>query len=197
VPSTATFPVTAGPHVAAVLSASDGTLVAHVLPLDGSPMTSAEYALNCVVVIASHVAADATVTEYPAGTAFASALDDPPFTLVDKISTDPDPDACAGLATATLTAAAAVTPAATTDAGTSPGTTPVTGTVTSATSRRARLGNRRQARPAAKRTTRAEPLPPAEPVSEPKPAISPSLTAAMHTTRAEPRDEALGTVSYR
>jgi hypothetical protein len=42
------------------------------------------------VVIASHVDGDATVTVYPLGTACASGLDDPPFTLVDKISTDPD-----------------------------------------------------------------------------------------------------------
>src|ERR1022692_90130 len=46
VPSTATFPVTAGPHVPAVLSASEGTVDAHVVPVDGSPMISSEYVLN-------------------------------------------------------------------------------------------------------------------------------------------------------
>ncbi|HVB45891.1 MAG TPA: hypothetical protein VNF47_24720 [Streptosporangiaceae bacterium] len=132
VPSTATLPVTAGPHVPAVDSASDGTLEAHV-PLDGSPMISAEYALNCAVVIASQVDGDATVTVYPAGTAFASALDEPPFTLVDKISADPDPAAHAGLAAATAATAAPVTPAVTTDTGTSPHPTPVTGAITAAT----------------------------------------------------------------
>src|SRR5580693_407277 len=89
VPITATFPVTAAPHVAAVLSASDGTPDAHDVVL-GSPITIAEYAPNCAVVIASHVDGVATVTVTPDGTAAASALDDPPFTLVDKISTDCD-----------------------------------------------------------------------------------------------------------
>ena len=108
VPITATFPVTAAPHTAAVLSASDGTLDAHDVVL-GSPMTIAEYALNCAVVIASHVDGVATVTVSPAGTAAASALDDPPFTLVDKISTDCDAaraDAARVTATATEPAAA-------------------------------------------------------------------------------------------
>ena len=41
VPITATLPVTAGPQVAAVLRASEGTVVAHE-PLLGSPMTIAE-----------------------------------------------------------------------------------------------------------------------------------------------------------
>lgn len=91
VPSTATSPVTAGPHVPAVLRASAGTADAHVLPLDGSPMMSAEYVLNCAAVIASHVAGVATVTVYPSATAaLASADDEPSVTLVDKISTDPD-----------------------------------------------------------------------------------------------------------
>jgi hypothetical protein len=62
VPSTATFPVTAGPHVPAVDNASDGTLDAQLPPLDGSPMISAEYPSNCAVVIVSQVDGDATVT---------------------------------------------------------------------------------------------------------------------------------------
>lgn len=89
VPSTATLPVIAGPHVAAVDRASAGTVAAHVV-VAGSPMTTAENALNCAVVIASQVAGVATVTVSPAGTALASALAVPPFTVVDKISTEPD-----------------------------------------------------------------------------------------------------------
>jgi hypothetical protein len=42
VPTTATLPVTAGPHFDAVLRASEGTVVAHDDVL-GSPMTMAEY----------------------------------------------------------------------------------------------------------------------------------------------------------
>jgi hypothetical protein len=84
-----------------VLNASGGTPDAHEEVL-GSPITIAEYALNCAVVIASHVDGAATVTVTPDGTAAASALDDPPFTLVDKISTDCDTArAGAGRATAT------------------------------------------------------------------------------------------------
>src|SRR5712691_1432791 len=117
VPSRATFPVTAGPQVPAVLSASAGTEDAQEPPLDGSPMISSEYALNCAVVIASQVAGVATVTVYPVGTACASALDEPPVTLVDKISTEPE-TAWAALAVATPAAASATVPVATTEAGT-------------------------------------------------------------------------------
>src|SRR5580658_567110 len=119
VPSTDTSPVTAGPHVAAVDSASEGTVLAHVPPLEGSPITSAEYALNCAVVIASQVDGVATVTVAPsADAACASALLEPPLTLVDKISTV---ELCARAGAARTTAAtdAAATPATTTDAGTS------------------------------------------------------------------------------
>jgi len=42
VPSTATFPVTAGPHVPAVEDASDGTDDAHEPADEGSPITIAE-----------------------------------------------------------------------------------------------------------------------------------------------------------
>ncbi len=115
VPITAAFPVTAAPHTAAVLSASDGTLDAHDVVL-GSPMTIAEYALNCAVVIASHVDGVATVTVSPDGTAAASALDEPPFTLVDKISTDCDAartGAGRAIATASEPAAAPVAVTAT------------------------------------------------------------------------------------
>jgi len=122
VPSTATFPVTAGPHVPAVLSASDGTLDAHDVLVDGSPMMIALYPANCDFVIASHVDGVATVTDKPSADACcASTLDVPPFTDVDKISTDPDIDALAGAAATTaLTAVIAAAPAATTATGASP-----------------------------------------------------------------------------
>ncbi len=62
--------------------------------------------------------ADSTVTANPkAAACVASALDDPPFTDVDKISTEPDDDAFAGGADTTTPAAATVTPAATTTTG--------------------------------------------------------------------------------
>jgi hypothetical protein len=102
VPTTAASPVTAAPHVAAVLTASGGGVSAQELLVLGSPITIAEYAANCAVVIESHVEGVTTVTVSPAGTAAASALDDPPVTLDDKISTDcDDARAPAGCATAT------------------------------------------------------------------------------------------------
>jgi len=61
VPITATLPETAGAHVAASLTAADGGLEEHD-PLEGSPITSAEYDANCACVIASHDAAFATLT---------------------------------------------------------------------------------------------------------------------------------------
>src|SRR5450755_61510 len=138
VPATVTFPVTAAPQVAAVLSASEGTLVAHDVVL-GSPMMIAEYALNCAVVIASHVDADATVTVAPAAVAAAaSALAVPPFTLVDKISTDPD-DARAGAAPTAAPTADTATAADTVNAtGTSDDPAASTGPSTVASTRRKR-----------------------------------------------------------
>ena len=145
VPTTATFPVTAAPHVAALLSASAGTPDAHDEP-DGSPITIAEYAANCAVVIASHVAGVATVTVSPDGTPSASALDDPPFTLVERISTDCDAAcATAGRVTATATDPAAANPAVTAT-GTSTWDITTTGASPAATTRRTPGSTRRSTR---------------------------------------------------
>jgi hypothetical protein len=100
-------------------------------------MMIAEYPANCACVFESHVDGAATVTDKPkADACCASTLLVPPFTDVDKISTDPDNDALAGAdATATLTAVTAAAPA-TTVTGIRADPAPVTGTVTNATSRR-------------------------------------------------------------
>ena len=117
-PRTATFPFTADPHVPAVDTASDGGDAEHVLELDGSPMMIAVYPANCDCVIESHVVGVTTVADSPRAVAcWYSTLEVPPFTLVDKISTDPDSDAFAGWAavaavTAVIAAAPATTPAA-------------------------------------------------------------------------------------
>ncbi|MGD0554927.1 MAG: hypothetical protein ABSA93_08105 [Streptosporangiaceae bacterium] len=90
-PNTDTYPpvsVTAAPQVDASDNAADGTVVEHELELDGSPMMIALYSSNSAVVIASHVEADATVTDTPDGTSSASGLDEPSLTLVVRISTD-------------------------------------------------------------------------------------------------------------
>ena len=146
VPATATFPVTAAPHVAAVLTASAGGVSAHALLVLGSPITIAEYAANCAVVIASHVAGVATVTVTPEGTPSASALDDPPFTLVERISTDcPVACAAAGRVTATATDPAAAT-AAVTATGTGTGDIATTGASPAATTRRTPGSTRRSTR---------------------------------------------------
>lgn|GEM_PF-3602277 len=107
--------------------------------------------MNPLVFIASQVEADATVTEYPsAAAAVASALDDPPFTLVDKISTDTD-DALAGTDPATTPAAVtAPTPAATTDAGTA---TMPAAAITGASTTRTRRGTARRTCRRARRTS--------------------------------------------
>jgi hypothetical protein len=62
VPTTATLPATAALQVATVLKASEGTVVAHVPPLLGSPMTMAEYEANWALVRSSQVAGVSTVT---------------------------------------------------------------------------------------------------------------------------------------
>jgi hypothetical protein len=140
VPSTATFPLTAAPHVLAVDNASDGTVVEHDADVDGSPITMAEYVPNCAVVIASHAEADATVTVNPSAAACcASTLDEPPFTDVDKISTEPDSEAWAGAdPTATPATTAAATPAPTTEAGATTVEAPSAGTASNTSPRRNR-----------------------------------------------------------
>jgi hypothetical protein len=130
----------------AVLTASDGGASAHPPLVLGSPITIAEYPANCAVVIASHVAGVATVTVSPEGTPSASALDDPPFTLVDKISTDcPVACAAAGRVTATTADPAAAT-AAVTATGTSTWDMASTGASTAAAARRTPGSTRRSMR---------------------------------------------------
>ena len=101
-------------------------------------MMIAEYDANPVEPpsgSASHSDGVSTVTVAPGDTvvtACASALDDPPLTLVDKISTFTD-EACAGAAATTDPAVAATAPAATSPAAAS------TGASAPATARRAAL----------------------------------------------------------
>jgi hypothetical protein len=84
--------------------------------------------------MASHVDADTTVTVYPLGTAFASALDVPPFTLVERISTDP----VAAFAAVAETVAATVPPPTAAVTGKMEVPAASTGVTPAATSRRAR-----------------------------------------------------------
>src|SRR5450755_1917995 len=98
VPATVTFPVTAAPQVAAVLSASEGTLVAHDVVL-GSPMMIAEYALNCAVVIASPVDAHAGAAPTAAPTADTATAAD----TVNATGTSDDPAASTGPSTVAST----------------------------------------------------------------------------------------------
>src|SRR5450755_918857 len=195
VPSTATFPVTAAPHVAAVDTASDGTPDAHVPPLLGSPMMIAEYAPNCAVVSASHCAGVSTVTVAPAAVAAAaSELDSPPFTLVDKISTDPD-DARAGAAPTAIPGAATATAAdAVNTTGTTDDPAASTGPSTPATSRRsrrpARLNSARRAEaPAPDRLDPRQPAPSprTQPISHPSPPGPRAAPWAGITPPAAPR----------
>jgi hypothetical protein len=71
-----------------------------------------------------------------------SMLDVPPFTDVDKISTDPDIDAFAGDAATVTAAAVATTPAATVPTGTRPAVSS-DGTIARTPNRRARHAWRR------------------------------------------------------
>jgi hypothetical protein len=99
-------------------------------------MMIAEYPANCACVIASQVAGVATVTVNPDGTACASALDVPPFTLVDKISTDPDAAAAGPAAATAPVVAAAATLVTVTTTGTDDDPTPSTGASINAAIRR-------------------------------------------------------------
>jgi hypothetical protein len=82
-------------------------------------MMIALYAANWDCVIESHVEGVATCTVNPKALACcASVLEEPPFTDVDKIRTDPDSDALAGAdATIAPTAVTVAAPASTPTAG--------------------------------------------------------------------------------
>lgn len=103
-------------------------------------MTIAEKVPNWALVMASQVAADATVTVSPRAAACCASADEaPPFTLVDKISTVPESDAFAGAAaTAALTAVSAAAPTAAAVTGTSAVPATSTGPIVAATTRRVR-----------------------------------------------------------
>lgn len=129
VPSTTTFPFTAGPQSAAYAKASAGTVDEHDADVDGSPTRIAEnppkYASICACVIPLTAEDENIVTEQPkAAASAASADDDPPFTLSGNTSTEPEhtPAAFAGAcpAATTATGTAVKTPAVSSTLSTGP-----------------------------------------------------------------------------
>jgi hypothetical protein len=110
-----------------------------VPPVDGSPMITAAYPENSFDAPDSpdHADEDSSTGVYPSAVAAAaSALDAPPFTDEDKISTEPSVDARAGGAVATTAAAAPAVTAPATATGTSDVLAATTGPSATAVSRR-------------------------------------------------------------